>query len=501
MYRSPAVPTKPSAVSKALARDRVGVPAVWSFIMSGIAPLTVAAGVITSAYATTGLTGVAFAFIVMALVLGLFVPGYIAMSRHITNAGAFYAFIARGLGKPLGVAAALVALLAYSFLQVGLYGAFGPAAQAEAQAHLHLNAPWWAWALTAWGIVTVLGLLRVDITGKVLGVLTTLELVVIVIEIVSGLLHPAGGQLSFSPLSPSSLGSAGWSVFGVLAVVAGLGFVGFEQAPVLAEETKNPRHTIPTATYLALTVIAVVYAAVAWAMAAHAGTSHVVAAAASEGPALMFGMGGTTLADIAQFLFMTSLFAALVAFHNAVWRYTFAISREKVLPAFLSRTGANSIPKAASLAQSLVGLLVILLYAGGGWQPMTDLFFWLGTTGGFGILILLALTSVAVIRFFDVGPGAGTGETLWARMTAPALSALCLIVIVVLAVMHYATLLGVAPGSPAAWLLPASFGVAALIGLGWAAFLRSRRPRIYATIGLGAAAVTGQLDPGSDFLS
>ncbi len=77
-------------------------------------------------------------------------PGYVAMTRHITNAGAFYAFIARGLGRPLGVAAALVALLAYSFLQVGLYGAFGPAAQAEAQAHLHLSAPWWAWALASW---------------------------------------------------------------------------------------------------------------------------------------------------------------------------------------------------------------------------------------------------------------------------------------------------------------------------------------------------------------
>ncbi len=495
MYSSPAAAERSSAVSRALARDRVGVPSVWSFIMSGIAPLTVAAGVITSAYATTGLTGIPFAFVVIAVVLALFVPGYVAMSRHITNAGAFYAFIARGLGKPLGVAAALVALLAYSFLQVGLYGAFGPAAQAEAQAHLHLNAPWWAWALAGWAVVAVLGLLRVDITGKVLGVLTSVEVIVIVIEIASGLAHPAGGQLSLSPLSPGSLGSAGWGTFGVLAVVAGLGFVGFEQAPVLAEETRNPRRTIPTATYLALAVIAVVYAGAAWAMAAHAGPSHVVAAAAAQGPALMFAMGGNTLASIAQFLFMTSLFAALLAFHNAVWRYTFAISRERVLPAFLSRTGANSIPKAASLAQSLTGLAVIALYAVGGWAPMTDLFFWLGTTGGFGILILLALTSVAVIRFFGTGPGAGTGETAWARMTAPALSAVSLAVIVVLAVAHYATLLGVVPGSPAAWLLPGSFAVAAATGLSWAAFLRSRRPDIYATIGLGAAAVTGQLAP------
>ena len=497
MYSSSATHARQSTVSRALARDRVGVPSVWSFIMSGIAPLTVTAGVITSAYATTRLTGIPFAFLVIAAVLALFVPGYVAMTRHITNAGAFYAFIARGLGKPLGVAAALMALLAYSLLQVGLYGAFGPAAQSEAQAQLHVNAPWWAWALAAWAVVTVLGLLRVDITGKVLGVLTTVEVVVIIIEIVAGLSHPAGGTLSWSPLSPSSLGSAGWGTFGVLAVIAGLGFVGFEQAPVLAEETRNPRRTIPTATYLALAVIAVVYAGAAWAMAAHAGPRNVVAAAA-QGPALMFGMGGARLAQLAQFLFLTSLFAALLAFHNAVWRYTFAISRERVLPAFLSRTGASSVPRAASLAQSLTGLIVIVSYAAGGWQPMTDLFFWLGTTGGFGILILLALTSVAVIRFFaagtgDGGTGAGARETAWARIAAPALSAVSLVVVVVLAVLHYATLLGVAPGSPASWLLPASFAAAAATGLGWAVFLRFRRPDIYATIGLGPAAVTGKL--------
>ena len=166
-----------------------------------------------------------------------------------------------------------------------------------------------------------------------------------------------------------------------------------------------------------------------------------------------------------------------------------------MLPAFLSRTGASSVPKAASLAQSLTGLAVIVAYACGGWPPMSDLFFWLGTTGGLGILILLALTSAAVIGFFAAGDGAGAREPGWARLIAPALSAASLTAIVVLAVAHYATLLGVAPGSPAAWLLPASFAAAAAAGLGWAAFLRFRRPDIYATIGLGPAAVTGQLAP------
>jgi amino acid transporter len=486
--------TRHGSMSRALARDRLGVPAVLFFVLAGVAPLTVAAGVIPSAYATTGLTGIPAAFIVIAVILALFATGYVAMTRHITNSGAFYAFISRGIGRPVGVAAALVALLAYSFLQVGLYGAFGPNAESEAAAHLHLHAAWWVWALAAWVVITVLGLLRVDITGKVLGVLLTAEILVTIAETISGLTHPAAGHLSFATLSPAALTSAGFGTFGVLAVVAVLGFVGFEQAPVLAEEARNARRTIPVATYAALGAIAVVYAGASWAMAAHTGQARVVAAAGAQGPELLFGLGDGALSQAAQLLFLTSLFAAALAFHNCVWRYIYALGREGVLPAALGRTGPNSIPKAASITQSLTGLIAIAVYAAGGWPPMTDLFFWLGTTGGFGIMVLLAMTAVAIIAFFARDP---RGEAAWPRLIAPALAAVLLAGIVVLAVLHYGTLLGVAPGSPATWILPASYAVAAATGLGWGLVLRARRPRVYATIGLGAHAVTGQLTPAS----
>ncbi len=496
MSRTQITGSRPGSVSRALARDRLGVPAVLFFVLAGVAPLTVAAGVIPTAYATTGLIGIPAAFLVIAVILAIWASGYVAMTRHISNAGAFYAFISAGLGRVTGVAAALVALLAYSFLQVGLYGAFGPNAAAEASAHLGLHAAWWAWALAAWAVVTVLGLARVDITGRVLGVLLCAEVIVILAETITGLARPAGGHLSLATLSPSSLTSAGVGTAGVLAVVAVLGFVGFEQAPVLAEEARNARRTIPVATYVALGMIAVVYAGASWAMAAHVGTSHVVAAAAAQGPGLLFGLGGGVLSQAAQWLFLTSLFAAALAFHNAVWRYIFALGRENVLPAALGRTGGNNIPKAASLAQSGTGLAVIAGYALAHADPMTALFFDLGTTGGFGILVLFAVTAVAVIAFFARDP---SGENAWRRLIAPALAAVLLGVIVVLAVQHYATLLGVPPGSPAAWALPASYAAVAVAGLGWALVLRSRRPQVYAAIGLGAHAAAGQhgrLGPG-----
>ncbi len=102
------------------------------------------------------------------------------------------------------------------------------------------------------------------------------------------------------------------------------------------------------------------------------------------------------------------------------------------------------------------------------------------------------MTSVAVIAFFARDP---RGEGAWVRLIAPAVAAVLLAGMVVLAVWHYATLLGVAPGSAAAWAFPAGYAAVAAAGVGWGLVLRARRPQVYAAIGLGAHAVTGQLAP------
>jgi amino acid transporter len=487
-----------TGLARALARDKLGVVAVLAFILASIAPMTVAAGVIPTAYAVTGLTGIPVAFGVVAVILALFCPGYMAMSRRIQNAGSFYAFVSAGLGKVTGIAAALVALVAYECFQVATYGALGPAVAAEAAAHLGAHEPWWVWSLIIWAVVGALGLARVEVAGRVLAVLTAAEIIIVIAETVAGLSSPAGGHLDVAALSPSTLTASGAGTIGVLAVIAGLAFVGFEQSPVLGEETRRPTFTIPAATYTALAAAAALYACAAWAMQAHVGPGHVAAAAAAQGPGLLYNLSSTSaVAQAAQALFITSLFAAALSYHNVTWRYMFALSREGVLPAALSRTSHASIPRAASITQSLSGLAVIAAFALAGWPAMNGLFFGGGALGGLGVMILLAVTSTAVIRYFRRQPGA---ESVWVWAITPATSALLLATAIVLAVAHFGTLLGTATGNPAAWLLPAVFLVAAMAGLCWGAFLRVRRPAVYATIGLGAhaaevAAASGAMLP------
>jgi amino acid transporter len=480
----------PSSVTTALAADRLGVPAVVFFVISAATPLTVVAGVITLAYAITGLLGLPLAYLLIGALLALFGVGYVAMSRHIANAGAFYAYISQGIGRPVGVAAAWMALVAYNLLQVGLYGVIGAASAPLLEQWLNISLPWWAIALVAWLIVGILGLQQVDINGRVLAVLLCAEVAVILVFSLASLGNPADGTVSFATLSPGNLFDSG---IGALLALGVLGFVGFEAATVFSEESKHPRRTVPIAMYTAIAIIAVVYALGAWAMSVAVGPDQIAAAAAEQETDLIFNLAGSHLgavfADIGYALFLTSLLAAMIAFHNITARYGFALGRERVLPAVFGRTSTRSgSPKVASMVQSLVGLLVILTYALAGWDPLVQLFFWGGTSGGLGVLMLITLTAVAVVWFFLRD---SRGENLWRRMIAPVAAILSLLVVLALSLAHFDTLLGVPDSHVLRWGVPVGYLVVALLGAGWGLLLRRSRPQVYAGIGKGARAVTG----------
>ena len=195
-----------------------------------------------------------------------------------------------------------MALVAYESFQVATYGALGPAAQAEAAAHLGVNWPWWAWALVIWAVVTVLGLARVEVAGRVLAVLTAAEIVIVLAETISGLASPAGGHLDLGALSPSTLTASGAGALGVLAVIAGLAFVGFEQSPVLGEEARNPRRTIPGRhLHRAGRHRGAVRRPRRGRWRPTPGRAHVAAAAAAQGPGLLYGLSSSgALAQAAQ---------------------------------------------------------------------------------------------------------------------------------------------------------------------------------------------------------
>ena len=91
-----------------------------------------------------------------------------------------------------------------------------------------------------------------------------------------------------------------------------------------------------------------------------------------------------------------------------------------------------------------------------------------------------------------------SGERLWQRIVAPAVSLVALAFVIYFAVDGFENLIGVAPDNPLAsavptlaWLIPALYPAVGVLGVIWALILRTRRPDVYRSIGLGANSVTG----------
>ncbi|WP_415855868.1 APC family permease [Sinomonas sp. G460-2] len=467
---------------------RLGVASVTMMIIAASAPLTVLAGGVTTTFAVTGLLGVPLSYLILGAVLAVFAVGYAAMSRHVTNAGAFYAYVAQGISRPAGVGVSLVALMSYNLMQVGIYGLFGFTVSSLLSERFGIDVPWWIPVVACIAVVAVLGVNRVDLSAKVLGALVALEfLVVIVYDVVSFAVAPEG--VTAAPLSPASLFVPGVGAvlsFGIAA------FMGFESAAIYGEEAKDPKRTIPRATYTAVGVIAVFYAVSSWAMAVGTGPSQLFDVAGKQGPDLVFTfLGshvGTIVADIAQLLFCTSLFAALVSFHNAVARYFFSLGRERVVPAWLERTSRHGAPKAGSLVQTAIALVVVVAFAiaGNGADPLypvLTLFTWLTNAGAMGLVLLMAIVSAAVVGFFRRRRGLAAGA--WSAVVAPSIGAVALAVIFGLIVANFDVLLGQTEASPVSFVLPALIIVPGLAGAVWALRLRSASPDVYRRIGHG----------------
>lgn len=498
---------------RALRADRLGTMGLLLSVLAASAPLMVVAGVMPTTFGVMGIVGQPLLFVILGVVLTLFGIGYAEMSRHVHNAGAFYAYISRGLGGTAGAGASLVALVAYSAMQVGIYGIFGFEVSTILATYLDIDVAWWIPALLAAVAVASLAWLKIDLNARVLGVLLLIECVLVVIFDVAAIADPGKEGLSLHAFNPETLTGAGLGTALCFCIAA---FVGFEQAPVYAEETRRPQVVVARVMFLAVGFVALFFAISSWALTVASGPSGIVGDAREQSAGLLFHLTesrlGGTFTDVLHILFVTGMFAALLSFHNVVARYAFAMGREGLLPAAFGRTNsASGAPATGSLLQTGVSVVVIAAFAltddkpaGDPTAPVLRMFTWMGNVGALGIIVLMAAASFAVIVFF-ARRGAARAQ-LW-RLLASGIAGVSLLVIAGFTVKDFDVLVGAGPGSALSWVLPGIIALAALAGIVYGLVLKSTKPQAHARIGLGneafqldradeAAGETGQTPPG-----
>ena len=104
---------------------RLGTAGLVLFVVACVAPMAAVVSIVPLGMYLGNGAGFVGAIIIAGLILCCFAAGYVALSRHVINAGAFYAYIAKGLGKPIGVAGSFIAMLAYNAAFWSLAGAIG----------------------------------------------------------------------------------------------------------------------------------------------------------------------------------------------------------------------------------------------------------------------------------------------------------------------------------------------------------------------------------------
>ncbi|MFZ2501194.1 MAG: APC family permease [Nocardioides sp.] len=479
-----------------LRTGHLGVLAVAFFVVSAAAPLTGMAGGAPVAMLLGNGPGMPGSYVVVTLLMLVFAVGYVAMARHHAAAGAFYSYVARAMGGHAGGAAAWVALLGYNAMQTGLYGLWGFASAAFMESAFGLTIPWWVMALFAWALIAVLGYRQIDLSLKVLGVLVACEfLIVAAFDLMVLFKGGAGGTAGLS-MSPFSLDSffTGSPAQGLLFAAAS--FIGFEATTIYSEEAREPARTIPRATYLAVLTIGIFFMITCWLMVNAYGDNatlqdFLVSDDLGGDPTnFLFAMSSSYLGDFLTnyamlFLFATSLFAALLAFHNAVARYLYALGRDGLVPERLGQTHSVFLsPHMGSVSQSALAAVIIVVFAIAGLDPVLTLFTWLTQLGTLAITYLMAASALAVFVFFRRNPG--LERSPWRSAAAPLISFAGLLALSIFATTKFSFLIG-DPESVLGWLLPALVPVAMVVGWVSAQLLRTREPDAYAQIGRNRA--------------
>ncbi|GAA4118094.1 APC family permease [Nocardioides fonticola] len=455
-------------------RGSLGVWSIVFMVTAAASPLGVIGGPVPLGIAVGNGTGFPATYLIAGVVLLLFAVGFTALTPHVRDAGAFWSYIGAGIGRSVGLGAGFAALLSYVTLEAGVFGLIGPGLDALLVSYGVPSQPWWLYAALTFAIVSFLGYRNIDLSGKVLAVGLLAEVaIVLVLDLVIVVRGGADG-LSTGIVDPSAI-TSGAPGLGILFAI--LSFLGFEATAVFRDEARDPERTVARATSISLVLITLFYAVSSWALISAVGDDDAVAQATDNGATLLADVTrdylGSAGEHIIQVLFVTSLFACILSFHNIVARYVFTLAGGRALPGRLGTAHErHASPHLASVVTSAVVGVLLVIGVLADLDPIAEFYTWLAGFASVGVVVLYGLTGAAVVTYFARRPELRTQTGAWRTTVAPVLGTLGLIVFLGLILQNLTTLVG---GST-----PLAIGVVALLALSFALgpLVARRRPGV-----------------------
>ncbi|WP_111895367.1 APC family permease [Acinetobacter sp. MB5] len=418
----------------------LGILSIVFMVIATAAPLTVMVAVTPLIITLGNGGGVVFDIMVATIIMLLFSVGFVAMSKYIDNAGAFYAFIQKGLGRSLGLGSASLAWVSYLFILIALEAYIGVAFSDLLKNFLGIEIPWWILSLLVISIVGYLGYRHIELSSKFLGVALVAEIaVVLIVDLLffqkNGVTGLASSAFSMNVVSSGSIG------LGIMFAI--FGFIGFESTVIFREEAKDPQKTIPRATYLAVILVGLFYCLSTWCLVSIVGPDKIMAFTTQHGENTYLLVAeqylGKFFSDIILVLLVTSLFACILSLHNVVVRYQYVLGKFGVLPSGLSKVHVkHNSPYMSSATQSVSSFVILGTLIFFQWDPVANIYTWGAMAGTLGYMFILSLTCISVVVFFLKNKEG----SLWKTFIAPMLGLLGLLFCLGMAIINLPALVG-----------------------------------------------------------
>jgi basic amino acid/polyamine antiporter, APA family len=397
-------------------------------VVFGVA-VAVGAGIFTLTASTAGNVAgpsVSIGFVMAAIACGLAALCYAEFASTVPVAGSAYTFsyatfgelVAWTIGWDLvlefAVGAAVVSKGWSQYLAqfLGLVGV--PISSATVSlGPVQLD---WGALLIVVALTTVLAL-GIKLSSRVSQVITAVKIAVVLLVVVvgAGYIKLANYHPFIPPPAPGSTATSGGSGsilhqtlvalmgnhpsnFGVTGLLAAaslvfFAFIGFDVVATTAEETRNPEKDVPRGIIGSLVVITILYVAVSLVMTGM--VRYTELATKPDGSkatlATAFELNGVTWAAVVIALgALAGLTTVVLVLMLGQTRVLFAMSRDRLLPRGLSRTGTRGVPERITLLVGAAVAATATFFPAGNLEEMVNI----GTLFAF----VLVSTGVLILR-------------------------------------------------------------------------------------------------------
>ncbi|HUZ22941.1 MAG TPA: APC family permease [Streptosporangiaceae bacterium] len=457
----------PESSPAGLRRGQLGL---FGVIMPGLAQIAPAFNLFFTTGVMVSLAGASapLIFLISMVGMGATASSLAQFAGVYPSAGSFITYITRAIGTRVAVAIGVITLLGYIIAFGGIYIFVGSYIVQNVLGDPHI------WGITS--IVTIVyGILVVApvVVGLKFGVRITVVLYVFEVVLLLALSLTILFRGGATGLSTTPFHWPGGSKDVLLAFsLAVLAFGGFEAAAPLAEETRDPRRTVPLAVLGAVVVSGVIYVVGSYALVTAFGVGHAGALAADANP---FHTAAKVflpfVAPLITWVFLSSVTSSYVAANTQTSRVIFAGARGGLWSAALASVSPRFRTPAWAAVAFVAPSILIGVVSTAFTDPVTASGF-LGTYGILGLIIMYLVANLALIVEWAKFRRNGIHKNVWLWVVTPVIG------IIVLAIPVYGDL---RPGQPSPYnILPwLTLGLIA-VGVIYALALGVFRPRALA---------------------